>query len=51
MMFTDSLVLNGIGNIVVVNRSKYFLKYEPPNMGKKLVCDSKIQTKGPNHDQ
>ena len=36
MIFTDSLVLNGIGNTAKVDKNKYFLKYKPPKMEKKF---------------
>ena len=51
MIFTDSLVQSGIGNIALVDKNKHFLKYEPPKMEKSSACDSKIQMIGQNDDQ
>ena len=49
MIFTNELVLIGIGNETTVDKNKHFLKYKAPKMEKFSVRFK--NSKGPNHDQ
>ena len=40
MIFTDKLVIDGVGNKTVVCKNEYFPKYKPLKMQNILVWDS-----------